>query len=183
MKYLFVLVFTSAQCLAQSSSKQEPVLNGHPISFYLAHKKIPQTCKDLYTGVREPSDDNDVLSLFDSVFTKNSETAPFYFLTITGTMDKADGAYAEPLGIMGKRFVETRTKQFIEYFEKESLLTDRDFDEWASTVSGEIEILSDDEEQEFNKMKDSVISSCANCNTKQMQLINAFLENVKKQLN
>jgi hypothetical protein len=181
MKYLFVFVFISVQCVAQTSSKtNDPILSGHPISFYMAHKEIPQICKDVYTGVRQPSDEVDVLSLLDSIFTKNKETAPFYFLTITRTMEKADGAYAEPLGMMGKHFVETRTKQFIDYFENESLLTSHDFNEWASTVSGEIEILSDNEEQEFDKMKEKVKSNCASCNAKQLQRMNAFLEKVKE---
>jgi hypothetical protein len=67
-------------------------------------------------------------------------------------MTEADGAYAESLGIMAKQFVETRAKEFIKYFRNESLLTDKDFDDWAKTVAGEIEISSSGREKEELKV-------------------------------
>jgi hypothetical protein len=76
-------------------------------------------------------------------------------------MDEADGAYAEPLGMMGKQFVETRTLDFVGYFDEEQLLTDTDLEQWAKTVAGEIQISSEGREKEelnslTNKMKVTV---------------------------
>jgi hypothetical protein len=159
---------------------KEPVFSGHPISFYLAHKQIPQVCKDLYNGKRLPSDEVDILSLLDSVFTSNVETKPFYFLTITRTMEKADGAYAEPLGMMGKQFVEKKTKEFVDYFLNNLLLTDKDFEEWAKTVAGEIEISADGhEKEELERLRNTMTSNCDNCSNRQSKLISNFLDRVK----
>jgi hypothetical protein len=82
---------------------------------------------------------------------------------------------------MAKHFVETRTKRFIGYFEKESLLTSQYFDQWARSVAGETEIAATGQvSDEFMKLKDKLKSNCTDCNPKQMRLINAFLEYVKK---
>jgi len=157
----------------------DSILSGHPISFYINHKGIPQVCKDLFKNTRQPSDEVDVLALLDSVFTSNDETRPFYFLTITQTMTKADGAYAEPLGMMGKQFVETRTKEFVGYFHNESLLTDKDFDEWAKTVAGEIEISSSGrEKEELHGLKEKMKLNCEKCDERQIKTINDFVDRV-----
>jgi hypothetical protein len=157
----------------------DSILSGRLISFYINHKEIPQVCKDLFRNTRQPSDEVDVLALLDSVFTSNDKTRPFYFLTITRTMAKADGAYAEPLGMMAKQFVETRTKEFIKYFRNESLLTDQDFDEWAKTVAGEIEISSSGQEKEELKvLKEKMKLNCEKCDEGQIKTINDFVDRV-----
>lgn len=157
----------------------DSIFNGHPLTFYINHDKIPQVCKDLFSGVRQPSDEIDVLSLLDSIFTTNDETRPFYFLTITRTMEKADGAYAEPLGMMGKQFVEIRTKEFVDYFNKEILLTDKDFEEWAKKVAGEIEISADGKEkEELEKLRSKMKLNCQSCDEGQSKILNDFVERV-----
>jgi hypothetical protein len=184
-KYLLVCLgwFGVLQCFAQSSGKtNDAVLNSQPMSFYISHKSIPQVCKDLYTGKRKPADDSDILSLMDSIFTSNKEAAPFYFLTLTRTMDKADGAYAEPLGMMAKSFVETRTKEFIDYFMKEPLLTTENFNDWARFVAGEIQISSAASDKQFGKLKAKLKSNCAGCGAKEKQLLNSFAERVEHYL-
>lgn len=157
----------------------DSILSGYLMSFYINHKEIPQVCKDLFRNIRQPSDEVDVLALLDSVFTSNNKTRPFYFLTITRTMTKADGAYAEPLGMMAKQFVETRTKEFINYFHNESLLTDKDFDEWAKTVAGEIEISSSGRErEELMILKEKMKLDCEKCDERQINTINDFVDRV-----
>jgi hypothetical protein len=157
----------------------DSILSGRLISFYINHKEIPQVCKDLFRNTRQPSDEVDVLALLDSVFTSNDKTRPFYFLTITRTMTKADGAYAEPLGMMAKQFVETRTKEFINYFRNESLLTDKDFEEWAKKVAGEIEISSSGREKaELKILKEKMKLDCEKCDKEQTKTINDFVDKV-----
>jgi hypothetical protein len=186
VRYLFVFVYLIAivQSRAQATSQaNDPVLNGHPISFYIAHKNIPQVCKDLYTGKRQPADDSDILSLMDSIFTSNKETAPFYFLTLTLTMAKADGAYSEQLGMMAKSFVETRTKEFVSYFINEPLLTTKNLYNWASFVAGEIEIASErNEKEQLGKLKEKLKANCTGCNAKEMQLLSSFAERINSWL-
>jgi hypothetical protein len=162
-----------------NETKRDSILAGHPIQFYLNHPDIPQVCKDLFTNVRKPTDDADVLSLLDSVFTSNDETRPFYFLTITKTMAKADGAYAEPLGIMAKKFVEERTKEFVSYFLRESLLSDIDFQEWARSVAGEVEISAEGKEmEELDRFANVVRLNCDQCFQSQEKIIESFIERV-----
>ena len=95
-------------------------------------------------------------------------------------MERADGAYAEPLGIMGKEFVERKTKEFVDYFLNNSLLTDKDFEEWEKTVAGEIEISADGKEkEELERLREKMTSNCGDCNNRQSKLIDTFLNRVK----
>jgi hypothetical protein len=165
---------TSTTVQTEIDSKSN--FGGHPVSFYLGHREIPQVCKDLYTQKRPPSDDSDLLALLDSIFTSNNETRPFYFLTLTSTMGKADGAYAEPLGIMCKKFVETRTNEFIDYFINELLLTQGDFDKWAKSVAGELQISSARaDKEEVNILKNKMTSNCLACDERRIQKIEEFI--------
>ncbi len=158
----------------------DSTFRGRPFKFYIDHKDIPQVCKDLFNNVRQPSDESDVLSLLDSIFTSNDETRPFYFFTITRTMSEADGAYAEPLGMMGKQFVETRTMDFVNYFKDDRILTKNDFEEWAKTVAGEIQISSEGQEKnEVEKLLTKMKSNCTNCDKEQIKLIDDFVERVR----
>jgi hypothetical protein len=150
---------------------------GRKISYYLSHSEIPLVCKEIFLKKRKVSDDNEVLALMDSLFTKNNETRPFYFLTLTRTMEKADGAYAEPLGIMSKKFVENHTKEFFDYFINEPLLSQNDFKEWALTVIGEIKIVAENNErEEFESLKTIMTNNCSECDLKQKEKLNEFLK-------
>jgi hypothetical protein len=147
------------------------------IFFYLSHPEIPSVCKEIFLNKRKISDDNEVLALMDSIFTRDNETRPFYFLTLTRTMEKADGAYAEPLGIMSKKFVENHTKEFLDYFINEPLLSQNDFKEWALTVIGEIKIVAEkNERKEFESLKTIMTNNCSECNLKQEEKLNEFLK-------
>lgn len=81
--------------------------------------------------------------------------------------------------MMGKQFVETRPMDFINYFQHETLLTPTDFDEWAKTVAGEIEIsFSEQEKQEVEKLLTKMKSNCVNCNDVQGKWIGDFIDKV-----
>lgn len=158
-------------------------LRGQPIAFYLAHEHIPQACKDMYTGKRKPSADKEVLALLDSMFTLNDETKPFYFLTITQTMPKADGAYAEALGVMAKSFVETRTREFLNYHINEALITAKDYDQWIKTVAGEIKICAEGHEKaEAANVKKKMLKSCTECDEQQQEKLSNFTTRVSAKL-
>jgi hypothetical protein len=189
---LVILVVTHFSCRPSDSKvpvdnlskpaidMSDSTIRERPFKFYIDHKEIPQVCKDLFNNVRQPSDESDVLSLLDSIFTSNDETRPFYFFTITQTMSEADGAYAEPLGMMGKQFVETRTMDFVNYFKDERILTKMDFEEWAMTVAGEIQISFEGQEKnEAEKLLTKMKSNCINCDKGQNKLIDDFVERVR----
>lgn len=172
-------VTSDTSTILQTDIDGKARFGGHPVSFYLGHKEIPQVCKDLYTQKRSVSDDNDVLAIMDSIFTSNNETRPFYFLTLTSTMGKADGAYSEPLGIMCKKFVETRTNEFIDYFINELLLTHADFDKWAQTVAGELQVSSDRaDKEEVNILKNKMTTNCLACDERRIQKIEEFISRI-----
>lgn len=98
-------------------------------------------------------------------------------------MKNADGAYAEAVGVMGKLFVETKTKEFVDYFNSERLLTDEDFEEWAKTVAGEIEIAAEEghEKEDLDKLRTNMKLNCR-CNEGQIKIMNDFVERVRRVL-
>lgn len=156
---------------------------GRPISFYLNHPQIPKVAKDIYLKKVPVTAEKNVLALIDSVFSSNDETAPFYFLVITQTMEKADGAYSEPLGMMAKEYVETNTSEFLGYFLNEPLLTDINFDEWARCVAGEIMIAMEGQEMaELTKVTDRMKSNCTDCSSQARQKLDDFVAHVKNHL-
>jgi hypothetical protein len=153
---------------------------GRPLSFYLAHPQVPVVAKELYTGKIPVSGDERILALLDSLFTANHETAPFYFLTITRTLEKADGAYAESLGMTAKEYVETNTSEFIGYFLNEPLLTEKDFDEWARFVAFEIMIADENREMEgLSKFEKQAKANCPGCTEQAKQKLDDFFTRVK----
>ncbi|HYF68943.1 MAG TPA: hypothetical protein VD884_12455 [Ohtaekwangia sp.] len=82
---------------------------------------------------------------------------------------------------MARQFVETRTKEFINYFRNESLLTDIDLDEWAKTVAAEIEISSSEREREELKMlTERMKLNCEKCDERQIKAINDFINRVER---
>lgn len=114
---------------------------------FLNDKNISQLAKDLYVGKIRPADSDENLSLIDSINSKGQARA-FYFLVITKTMEYADGSYAEPLGLAAKAFVEKNTTEFLSYFKDNSdILTNKDYENWARLVYGEIQIDSEGSEQ------------------------------------
>ncbi len=160
--------------------KQEITFAGRPISFYLNHEQIPQIAKDLYNTNARPVDDKKTLALMDSIFTRNIETEPFYFLVLTKTMDKADGAYSEPLGTMAKKYVETQPQKFLAYFLNEPLLTSNNFNRWARSVAGEIMITAEKhEKEEAENVKKLMSNNCQNCTHKEKQKLNEFITSVQ----
>ncbi|MES2654295.1 MAG: hypothetical protein V4620_01840 [Bacteroidota bacterium] len=178
---ILLAVFLASSFTPTDTTDNDLKLRGKPISFYLAHPQISQVCKDIYTEKREPSPDKDILALMDSMFTLNDETKAFYFLTVTQTMHKADGAYAEVLGVMAKSFVETRTREFLNYTMNEPLITEKYYNKWVKTVVGEIKICAEGhEKEEAGLIKNKMLKSCTECTEQQKDKLNDFAARVAK---
>ncbi|MDQ3110104.1 MAG: hypothetical protein M3R17_09430 [Bacteroidota bacterium] len=166
--------------IPQKITIREDSLAGRPITFYLQHPGIPKIAKDIYTGKTPVTDDSSIMALMDSVFTKNKETQPFYFLTITGTMKQADGAYAEPLGTMARKYVETQTSDFLNYFINEPLLTEEHFNLWARNVAWEIMLDAEvqREKAEVKITETKMKANCKSCTKEQTNKMNDFIKRV-----
>jgi hypothetical protein len=176
---LMILTLSLFYCNPVDKKEDNAIFAEHPISFYLTHDNIPQFCKDLFSNIRQPTDDTETLALLDSLLTTNSETEPFYFLTITRTIEKADGAYSESLGLIGKQYLEKRTKEFVKYFIDEPLLTDKDFENWAKIVAGEIQISAEGQEkEELERLQNGLISNCNTCTAGQIKMVENFVDRV-----
>jgi hypothetical protein len=140
--------------LAKISSVNEDSFAGRPLTFYLNSKEIPEFAKGVYYGKIEPNNDPGAFNLPDSLFSKNNNTRPFYFLAVTKSMIKSDGAYSEILGERAKEFAETNTIEFLKYFSEEHLLTSQDFDNWATYIAEEI--MESAEHKEIAAMKETM---------------------------
>lgn len=165
----------------RSDTAVEQTFAGHSIEYYLAHPQIPVIAKELYSQKVPLAAEERILALMDSVFTANDETAPFYFLMLTKTMEKADGSFTEPLAMMAKEYVETNTAEFVDYFLNEPLLTDQNFEEWARLVAGEIMIEAEYKEiAHLNKVTDRMKNNCMDCTSLQRKKLDEFIVIVKR---
>ena len=82
----------------------------------MADDKIPNVFKTVFQGERALNDDEETLALIDSLFSKDSERNPFYFVLVTRTMWWSDGAFSEPLGENAKKYIETEDETIFEVF-------------------------------------------------------------------
>ncbi len=156
-------------------------IGGKTLRQYLADDKIPNVFKTVFQGERALNDDEETLALIDSLFSKDSERHPFYFVLATRTMWWSDGAFSEPLGEKAKKYVETETKQFLKYFETEKVLTESDFNKWTEYVAGEIGITDENNElQEAENVRKRMMESYSDCTLAEQKEIDRFIEKVMK---
>lgn len=143
---------------------------------FLNDKNIPQLSKDLYLGKVRPTDNEENLSLIDSI-NSSGQARGFYFLAITKSMKFADGAYSEPLGIAAKAYVEDNTIEFLSYFiDNKDKLTEEDYKNWANFVYGEIQIESEGTEQKaVNDLKAKMINNCKDLSEEYKTRIDKFI--------
>jgi hypothetical protein len=137
----------------------------------------PKLAKDIYLGNEwNFNNDNEVLSLLDSLTAKDNTSRPFYFKVITKSVEKSDGYYSEGLGLAGYEFVENHTQEFSSFFDNKKCHTNRDLETWADIVIIELSII---DEGNFDKpIVDDYIHklrlNCNNCPTPQKETINKF---------
>ena len=148
---------------------------------YLSDEKIPTVFKTVFQGERKLNDDEETLSIIDSLFSKDKDRHPFYFLLVTKIMYWSDGAFSEPLGLLAKEYIEKETRQFLTYFKSEKVLTNNDFNKWADYLVGEIGISSENNEhQEIENVRKRMIKNCSDCSTEDQKQINKFIDRMKE---
>src|SRR6478736_3034813 len=62
------------------------------------------------------ADDNQMLSITDSLFSKDTEKGLFYFVVFTKSLNGADGFYSEGAGVSAFNYITNNTRQFAVYF-------------------------------------------------------------------
>jgi hypothetical protein len=144
---------------------------------FIADKKTPKLAKDIYLDKDwNLSKDNEALALLDSLTAKNKPSRPFYFKVVTKTYQKSDGYFSEGLGLAGKEYVESNTKEFISNFDNKNCFTDSDLTTWADIVILEFSISGEGEydkpiiDNYIKKLK----SNCNDCSPTQKENINKF---------
>jgi hypothetical protein len=110
------------------------------------------------------ADDILMLSIPDSLFTKNKDTESFYFIVFTKSMNGSDGFYSEAVGHSCFEYITKYPIKFAAFFLSEPKLDREDLKNWANYIYGEIQISRENEEQQVireleellkDKIKDS----------------------------
>jgi hypothetical protein len=95
---------------------QISVLNGKPINFYLNHPSIDKNSKRIYKGELGFSRDTIPTDILDSLFTRNSETRPFYFFIFNQFVEQSEGKMIDRVAVRCTEFVERYPCEFFNSF-------------------------------------------------------------------
>jgi len=115
----------------------------------LADSSIDDYYKEIYRQEElVPAEDSKMLSIREKLFTDDSDKDLFFFIVFTKSLNGSDGFYSEAAGLSAFEFVTKRTEWFADYFSVAPKLNDRDMENWAKYVYGEIKISRENEETE-----------------------------------
>jgi len=127
------------------------------------------------------ADDNLMLSITDSLFSTNQETDLFYFIVFTKSMNGSGGFYSEALGLSSFDFVSKKTEWFTDYFNIAPKLTDKDMDNWASSIYGEIQISRENEEEKaIIELENQLLDNIKEARKEYRPVIEKLIEKIKK---
>lgn len=148
----------------------------------LKNESIDNYFKEIYQKEKLISaDDNKMLSITDSLFTKNPENDLFYFIVFTKSMNGSDGFYSEALGLSAFSFVTNKTEWFSDYFNTAPKLTDKDMNNWANYVYGEILISREGEElKAINELEIIVLENIIEARKDHRAVIEKFIGKIRK---
>tara|TARA_Y100000766_G_C18772636_1_gene539089 strand:+ start:60 stop:944 length:885 start_codon:yes stop_codon:yes gene_type:complete len=148
----------------------------------LVDSKIDSYFKEIYYQEKLISaDDNKMLSITDSLFTNNIKTDLFYFIVFTKSMNGSDGFYSEALGLSVFDFVTKKTELFADYFNIAPKLNDKDMDNWADYVYGEIQISRENEEKEaISELENQLLENIKGARKEYKPIIEKLIEKIKK---
>ncbi|MCB9334923.1 MAG: hypothetical protein H6586_02165 [Flavobacteriales bacterium] len=125
-------------------------------------------------------DDNVMLSITDSLFSKNNDRKYFYFILFTKSMNGSDGFYSEALANSSYNFINNNLGDFLNYFLNSEILTEKDFDNWVQCCYGEISIVY---ENDIRKGMDGLMEILMMYGEKVGKNENEILEKFCNQLN
>lgn len=145
---------------------------------YLADPKIPQLFKDIFLQELSLNDNEETLALTDSLSSTDTERHPFYFVLVTRALWWSDGAFSEPLSIAVRKYVETNTQQFLNYFLTEQVLTESDFAQWSRFTLYEMRMEWETMENEgkyIENQRKRMKENCIGCSDEKLKLIDTFV--------
>ena len=148
----------------------------------LENESIDKYYKEVYLKEKLISaDDNKILSITDSLFTNNTETDLFYFIVFTKSMNGSNSFYAEALGLSAFDFVIKKTEWFTDYFNVAPKLTDKDMDNWADCIYGEIQISRENEEEKaIKELENKLLKNIKGARKEYKPVIEKLIEKIKK---
>jgi len=119
------------------------------------------------------SNDAQMLSITDSLFSGVEINQGFYFLVFTKSMNCADGFYSEAVGNAALEYLTTRTNQFIQNFRSIHDLNDLDLYNWADYTFREIQVDNEGREiDQINKLEKLLLEKIdPNRNVKAIELL------------
>lgn len=124
--------------------------------------------------------DNQMLSITDSLFSKDINKGLFYFIVFTKSLNGADGFYSEGAGLAAFNYISNNPKQFAQYFETSEKLNPKDLDNWANSVLGEIMISREnDESKAIDEFEVTLTTKMKEDHTKHQEIISDLMKRIK----
>ncbi|MCC7296937.1 MAG: hypothetical protein IT244_01285 [Bacteroidia bacterium] len=128
------------------------------------------------------SDNTASLALLDSLNTKNLASLPFYIKVIGLTYKKADGFYAETLGLAAKEFLENHTANFANCFSNKACFNNADLQDWAAMVIMELSLQADNTGNTSALMSyiKQIENNCKNCTSIEKETLQELVSILSK---
>lgn len=158
------------------------VLNGKSANFYFQNPDIDIYSKEFLQGVSGIIDDPYTFAIWDSIFTINNETKPYYLFVFTKMMYIADGILGEGIGFYAYKFFESSPKDLIRFLnkQKENINQEKFIKEWASEISGEIKIAGEGNEIEmFDNLSEDVKTKCNDLSKIEAELLTKLIKEIR----
>lgn len=147
--------------------------NSCDIDSFLKRTKVPSLALKIYNNEIWNEGSNMALIYFDSLNNGPNIKQIFYFKIIGKSVNKADGAYSEGLGFVGKEFIVNNTQKFISFFNHSDCVDNNDMINWAKILKLELSL---DITIDIKQLKLNLKSNCKNCNKIEISNLNKFCE-------
>jgi hypothetical protein len=119
-----------------TNKKTVDKLNGRPIDFYLNHKDIDTPAKLFYKGQYALYDDEETFRFLDGILTENAETRPFYLFIYNQAMVVTDGALAEYMASVCRRYIEKYPCEFLLHLDDK--VSKIDLEKWTGFIGFDV---------------------------------------------
>jgi len=119
-----------------TNKKRVDNLDGRPIDFYLNHKDIDTPAKLFYKGQYALYDDEETFKFLDGILTENAETRPFYLFIYNQAMVVTDGALAEYMTSVCRRYIEKYPCEFLLHLDDK--VSKIDLEKWTGFIGFDV---------------------------------------------
>jgi len=119
-----------------TNKKTVDKLNGRPIDFYLNHKDIDTPAKLFYKGQYALYEDEETFRFLDGILTENAETRPFYLFIYNQAMVVTDGALAEYMASVCRRYIEKYPCEFLLHLDDK--VSKIDLEKWTGFIGFDV---------------------------------------------